>query len=84
MMNRQPTTYLTQPGPHDVLFGRAAPAILHEGNRRFRHLVSQYKASYINTSKRATKDTIAGLIKETIEGNGGKFVRKVDTLTEAQ
>ena len=81
---QQQLPYILELNANDVLFGRGAPAILNDGNRRFRALVSSKKGEYMSTAKRAKKDKIARSILETIAGRGGRFLRRVESLVEAE
>jgi hypothetical protein len=76
--------YVTELKPYDILLGRGAPIINYEGNVRFRELVSTRKAEYISTGRHQIKDEIARQIVEEIGKRNGRFLRKIESQTEAQ
>jgi hypothetical protein len=78
------SSFIVELNSNDVLFGRGAPSIGNEGNVRFRRLVQARKLEYINTGKRQIKDMIARQIIETIAERDGRFVRKIESLVEAE
>jgi hypothetical protein len=75
--------YVTDPGPNDILLGRGAPVINYEGNIRFRALVSSRKREYIGSGRHQVKDTVAKSIIDEIEKRGGRFLRRVETISSA-
>lgn len=73
-----PNQYVTVVNPYDVLFGRGSGPNDHEGNIRFRDLVSQRKAEYMATNHRQTKAKIAKEIVDTVFSNNGRFLKKLE------
>ena len=69
---------VTQLNFNDVLFGRGAPAIDNEGNVRFRRVVCSRRTEYIAAAKRQTKDQIAREVVQTIQAEGGRFLKKMN------
>jgi hypothetical protein len=69
---------------NDVLFGRGAPSIENEGNVRFRHLVQERKTEYVSTGKRQMKDWIARQVIQAVRLRQGRFLRKIESLVEAE
>ena len=61
----------------DVLNGRGAPILNHEGNVRFRALVRAKTAEYTATTRIAAKDKIARGIVQEIECTGGQFLQRM-------
>lgn len=70
--------YVTDINPYDVLFGRGSGPNDHEGNIRFRDMVSQRKEEYMATNHRQTKATIAKTIVDTVLANNGRFLKKLE------
>jgi hypothetical protein len=80
----QSSSFVTQLTPNDVLFGRGAPSIGNEGNVRFRQLVQSRKREYVSTGKRQVKDWIARQVIHAVTLRHGRFLRKVESLGEAE
>lgn len=70
--------YITILNPNDVLFGRGSGPNDHEGNIRFRSLVSERKAEYMATNHRQTKAKIARDIVAHVINKNGRFLKKVE------
>ena len=70
--------YVTVLNTNDVLFGRGSGPNDHEGNIKFRELVSQRKTEYMATNHRQTKAKIARSIVDTVLTNNGRFLKKVE------
>ena len=83
-----PPTYITDPGPDDVLLGRGAPIINYVGNVKFRSLVRSRKNDYITSGQHKIKEKVAKSIMEEIQRRGGRFLKRVQIaraeLTESQ
>jgi hypothetical protein len=62
----------------DVLFGRGSGPNDHEGNIKFRDLVSAHKAEYMATNHRQTKAGIARSIVDTVLAKNGRFLKKAE------
>jgi hypothetical protein len=60
----------------DIVCGRGAPTLFHEGNRKFRDLIQQYQSLYM-FSKRPDKPRVAWKVLEIVSAYGGRFVRRV-------
>jgi hypothetical protein len=69
---------------NDVLQGRGAGADRYEGNIRFRALVRERQSEYRQASHKEEKDRIAVEILLAVQTAGGRFVRKVDSISEAE
>jgi hypothetical protein len=71
--------YITKSvGMNDVLLGRGAPIINHEGNVRFRKLVNERKSRYLNSIRHQDKNDVAQEIVNLIDSRGGRFLLKVE------
>jgi len=70
--------YVTVVHPNDVLFGRGSGPNDHEGNIKFRDLVSQRKTEYMATNHRQTKAKIAKAIVDTVFNSNGRFLKKLE------
>lgn len=70
-------------GPDDCLLGRGGKTNSHEGNRRFRQLVLDHQAEYLNARK-TDKSLIARRIVEIVHGRGGRFLRKAAAAAAAE
>ena len=68
-----PTTELRA---NDIVCGRGAPTLFHEGNKKFRELILQYQSTYL-FSKRPDKPRVAWNLLEIVTSHGGRFVRRV-------
>jgi hypothetical protein len=69
---------------HDVVLGRGAAATRWPGNVRFRKLIGNWKEQYTQTGRHHTKKVIAHRIYEEIQRRGGRFLRHIDSMEEAQ
>jgi hypothetical protein len=76
--------YVTKLNPNDILLGRGAPVINYQGNIRFRELVNTRKAEYISSGRHQVKDEIARQIIEEIGNRQGRFLHKIESITETQ
>jgi len=72
------TQFVTVVNPTDVLFGRGSGPNDHEGNIRFRDVVSKRKAEYMSTNHRQTKATIAKDVVNTVYQSNGRFLKKLE------
>jgi hypothetical protein len=68
---------------NDVLCGRGGHTNSHEGNIRFRTLVSSHQPKYL-TAKKREKEGIARDIVEIIQRRGGRFLQKGESGTWEQ
>lgn len=75
---------VTKLASNDVLMGRGAAVIGNEGNRRFRKLIQKYKNEYDATRIRQEKDRIARKIVDTIVSREGRFLKKIETPSQAE
>lgn len=79
------STFVTSTTSNDVLLGRGAPTIHFEGNVRFRHLIATRKVEYMSTGRHKRKCVIAQqIIDEIVVGRRGRFLRKINTVEEAE
>jgi len=67
-----------EPTAHDVLCGRGGATNNHEGNKRFRSIVTGHQEEYL-AAKKKDKALIARRIVSIIQGDGGLFLRKNPT-----
>jgi len=66
----------TNPGVNDVLLGRGGKINAHEGNVKFRELVSSRKPQY-RTSSKVEKTKISKEIVNMVLSRGGRFLVEV-------
>ena len=78
------SSLVTKLNMNDVLFGRGAPAIDNEGNIRLRRIVSGRRAEYFSAAKRTQKDQIARQVASAVKSQGGRFLRKIEDIEQAQ
>jgi hypothetical protein len=64
--------------PNDVLLGRGSGPNDHEGNIKFRDMISHRKQEYRSTSNRQSKALIAKEIADQVYEKGGRFLRKLN------
>jgi hypothetical protein len=64
------------PTAHDVLFGRNARCWNHEGNRKFRKIISRYQDDYHTTKSRSVKVAIVSKIAEELSLKGVRFLKQ--------
>lgn len=83
-MTTPPSKVVKEPGQNDVLMGKGQPALEHEGNRRFRALVKTMLPCYLAAGRRAEKDRIAKLVVQTVKNRNGRFLRRVESPSEAE
>ena len=69
---------ITALNPADVLFGRGSGPNDHEGNIKFRDMVSAHKTEYMATNHRQTKAKIARSIVDTVLAKNGRFLKKAE------
>lgn len=62
-----------QVNDHDVLLGRGGVTNAHLGNKKYRSLVRRWQRDYLATAK-LKKASIAQLIVDTIQNEGGRFL----------
>jgi hypothetical protein len=68
---------------NDVLCGRGGHTNTHEGNIRFRAVISSHQPMYL-TAKKREKEGIARDIVELIQGRGGRFLQKGESVAWEQ
>jgi hypothetical protein len=83
-VRNEATSYIGALNPNDVLQGRGAGSDRFEGNIRFRAIVRERQSEYRQASEKEQKDRIAMEIFLSVQAMGGRFVRKVDSITEAE
>ena len=76
MNSASPPSLRKDLGENDIVCGRGAPTLFHEGNKKFRELILQYQSIYL-LSKRPDKPRVAWKVLEIISSKGGRFVRRV-------
>jgi hypothetical protein len=69
-----------EPTYDDVLCGRGGATNCHEGNVRFRAVISDHQEEYL-AAKKKDKAGIARQIVEIIQSRGGRFLRKNDSTS---
>jgi hypothetical protein len=83
-MNIRAMSYISAINHNDVLQGRGAASDRNEGNIRFRALVAQRRTEYLAATQKEAKARIAQEIIDAVHEVGGRFVRKVDSVSEAE
>lgn len=73
---KSPSCSIRDLGENDIVCGRGAPTLFHQGNKKFRELILQYQSVYL-FSKRPDKPRVAWNVLEIVSSNGGRFVRRV-------
>jgi hypothetical protein len=69
---------------NDVLLGRGAPFVRYSGNMKFRRIIHERRPEYVATTRRHAKDTIAREIVKTIQGQNGRFLKKIESRALAR
>eukprot|EP00531_Pseudo-nitzschia_arenysensis_P004716 CAMPEP_0116122900 /NCGR_PEP_ID=MMETSP0329-20121206/4460_1 /TAXON_ID=697910 /ORGANISM="Pseudo-nitzschia arenysensis, Strain B593" /LENGTH=265 /DNA_ID=CAMNT_0003616777 /DNA_START=100 /DNA_END=893 /DNA_ORIENTATION=- len=70
-------------GPHDILTGQSPYLREHIGNKALRRLIEGYAPEYFHQeTKKSRKTEICISILQTIRGNGGRFLRRIDNRWE--
>jgi hypothetical protein len=62
----------------DVLCGRGGRSNHHPGNKRYRQVVKEMKASYKNIGSKAAKTDLSRAIVDHVFNYGGRFLKKMD------
>mmetsp|Transcript_8632 Transcript_8632/g.12488 ORF Transcript_8632/g.12488 Transcript_8632/m.12488 type:complete len:407 (+) Transcript_8632:891-2111(+) len=75
---------ITELNSSDVLFGRGSGPNDHEGNIRFRALVSERKNEYLATNNRQAKANIAREIVNEVLKKNGRFLKKAPAAEAAR
>lgn len=71
------TSFLTNPGPFDVLCCKSSEAYDHEGNRNFRALVQSHGPTYAKvTHSKILKSQVVNAIIRSIRSAGGNFLQR--------
>eukprot|EP00977_Amphora_coffeiformis_P000816 scaffold175_cov177-Amphora_coffeaeformis.AAC.18 len=61
--------------PDDVMCGRDRWIHSHPGNRRFRHLINEYRERYQSAKYREHKTSMTTEIVNTVKRHGGRFLK---------
>ena len=75
---------VTELTENDVVIGRGAQSVGKDGRSRFREIVAGRRDEYLHTVKRKDKDLIARQVKFAVTSRQGRFLRKVESLVEAE
>lgn len=78
IFNMSSSDLITKLNDDDVLFGRGSGPNDHEGNIRFRALVSERKNEYLATNNRQAKAKIARQIVNEVLSKNGRFLKKAE------
>ena len=68
--------YVTEVHKWDILSERGGKANHHEGNKRYRKVVSEMKAQYRGIAAKTEKTDLSRAILQYIENYGGRFLKK--------
>uniref|UniRef100_A0A7S1Y8V0 DUF6824 domain-containing protein n=1 Tax=Grammatophora oceanica TaxID=210454 RepID=A0A7S1Y8V0_9STRA len=60
----------------DVLCSRGGQSLAHEGNRRYRALIMEYRSKYQATERKRDKVKLSQTLVDEIRRRGGRFVQK--------
>lgn len=67
--------YVDEVLPTDILCGRGGKTNHHEGNKRYRQVISKVKASYKKIDEKAAKTNMAHAIVNHVLAYGGRFLK---------
>ena len=67
--------YVDKVGELDVLCGRGGRSNHHPGNKRYRQVVSEMKASYRNIGSKSAKTDLSRAIVDHVYSYGGRFLK---------
>lgn len=67
-----------EPTDCDILCGRGGRSNHHPGNKRYRQVVSEMKASYKTIGSKAAKTGLSSAIVDHVYNYGGRFLKKMD------
>ena len=71
-----------EPTDCDILCGRGGRSNHHPGNKRYRQVVSEMKASYKTIGSKAAKTGLSSAIVDHVYNYGGRFLKKMDGETD--
>jgi hypothetical protein len=69
---------VNEPTECDILCGRGGRSNHHPGNKRYRQVVSEMKASYKTIGSKAAKTGLSRAIVDHVYNYGGRFLKKLD------
>jgi len=72
----KPYGIVTDIHQNDVLLGRGKETINYVGNVRFRQLIEDAKAEYVENKSKNGKDMVARRVWKQVEARGGRFLKK--------
>lgn len=81
---------LSKPSDADILCGRGGKSNHHVGNKRYRQVVAEMKASYRTIGSKSAKTDLSRAIVEHVQKYGGRFLkfdkesRKYIVLTQSE
>ena len=75
-------TTVSQIWANDVLLGRGAGPNEHKGNIAYRATVAEFKKSYMKTTNRKIKNTIAHRVIRAIKASNGRFLQRAKGTEE--
>jgi hypothetical protein len=73
------TEIVTQICPHDVLLGKGPLSHRNPGNMKFRDIIRSRQNEYTQTNRRRLKDLIAHQIVASVESQGGRFLKCIES-----
>jgi hypothetical protein len=71
-----PREYVDTVGQWDILSERGGKANNHDGNKRYRKVVSEMRAMYRDTAEKRAKTNFSKSIMEYVGNYGGRFLKK--------
>jgi hypothetical protein len=73
---------IVKPTRKDILCGRGKSFINHEGNRRFRDVISKHKYAYSKGSQRSKRSQVVRAVVIEILRTGARFLKKPQNKLE--
>lgn len=61
----------------DILLGRGALTVHHEGNKRFRSIVEPWKAEYQGANRKRKNEIAVSIVNEVFQ-RGGRFLERMN------
>jgi hypothetical protein len=71
-----------EPSNNDILCGRGKSFLNHEGNKRFREIVSKYANAYIKASKRTKRSEVVKVVLNETINTGARFLKRSENKQE--
>lgn len=82
--DQTPPQFVTEFHPSDVFTGRGGPMIGSQGNIQFRRIIQSRRKEIYNAERCKRKSAIAKEILDEVHHRGGRFLRKLETVTHVE